>query len=166
MEPVVPSANENGEAKLSKNEMKRRLKAEKAAALKAEKEAKKAAEKAAREAKGSTSKTKKTESEEDLDPTAYFKNREMMLSEMEKKKGLNPYPHKFQVTKSILDFTKEFKDIENGIHLDSTVVSIAGRLHSKRISGSKLHFYDIRADGAKVQIMSTINHYESPVRRH
>lgn len=147
---------------MSKNELKRRLKAEKTAALKAEKEAKKAAEKAARDAKGGASKT--NVSEEDLDPTAYFKNREMLLNEMEKTKGLNPYPHKFQVTKSIPDFTAEFKEIESGVHREDTIVSVAGRLHSKRISGAKLHFYDLRADGEKIQVMSTVNHYESPVR--
>lgn len=157
----MEAPNENVEPKLSKNEIKRRLKAEKTAAVKAEKEAKKSAEKAARDVKGGGTSIK-TVSEEDLDPTAYFKNREMLLSEMEKNKGFNPYPHKFKVTKPIPDFTAEFKDIESGVHQEDTIVSVAGRLHSKRISGAKLYFYDLRADGEKIQVMSTINHYESP----
>ena len=155
--PAAPAEANGGEKKLSKNQLKKLEKQRKAAAAKAEKEAKRAAEKAAQ---GPS--TKKA-NEEDLDPTAYFENRENMLNDMEKTKGISAFPHKFHVDKTIPDFVTEFEHVETGAHLEDTVVSVAGRLHSKRISGTKLHFYDLRADGAKIQVMSSINNYESPV---
>lgn len=33
-------------------------------------------------------------------------------------------------------------------------VSIAGRIHTMRASGDKLRFYDLRADGARIQILA------------
>ena len=139
----------------SKNEAKRRLKAEKVLKTKADKEAKKAAEAAA---KGPT---EVKVNEEELDPTAYFENRTTMLRKMEEK-GMNPYPHKFHVTKSIPEFVTDFEVMEDGSHDENITVSVAGRLYVKRASGSKMHFYDLRADGAKIQIMSVINNYENP----
>jgi lysyl-tRNA synthetase class 2 len=32
-------------------------------------------------------------------------------------------------------------------------VRVGGRIYTKRVSGSKLAFYDIRAEGVKVQVM-------------
>jgi len=37
---------------------------------------------------------------------------------------------------------------------------LAGRINSKRESGSNLVFYDLRADGAKVQVLSDKSVYE------
>ncbi|TMW61280.1 hypothetical protein Poli38472_013743 [Pythium oligandrum] len=147
-----------GAENLSKNELKRRLKAEKAAAAKAEKAAKKAQEAAAAGPK------KKAPGiavdDEDLDPTAYFANREKMLVALEKE-GINPYPHKFHVSTSLPDFHAKYSSVEAGKQLDDVVVSVAGRLHSKRASGAKLVFYDLRADGVKIQVMSSADNYES-----
>ncbi|ETI31279.1 lysine-tRNA ligase [Phytophthora nicotianae CJ01A1] len=141
-------------APISKNELKRRLKAEKAAKAKAEKAAKKAAEAASKPKKAAAT------DDEELDPTAYFANREKTLVELEKQ-GINPYPHKFHVSTSLPEFHAQFGDAEAGSHLSDVVVSVAGRLHSKRASGSKLVFYDLRADGKKLQIMSDVGTYES-----
>lgn len=156
-QPAAAPIENNDEKKISKNQLKKLEKQRKTAAVKAEKDAKRASEQAALGDKP------KTTSEDDLDPTAYFENRENMLSEMEKTKGITAFPHKFHVTKSIPEFVAQFEHIETGAHLEDTVVSVAGRLHSKRISGAKLHFYDLRGDGAKIQVMSSINAYESPV---
>ncbi|TDH66188.1 hypothetical protein CCR75_004908 [Bremia lactucae] len=141
-------------APISKNELKRRLKAEKAAVTKAEKAAKKAAEAASKPTKASAT------DDDELDPTAYFANREKTLGELEKQ-GFNPYPHKFHVSTSLPEFHALYGNSDAGSHLVDVVVSVAGRLHSKRISGTKLVFYDLRADGKKVQIMSDIGTYES-----
>ncbi|KAL4092616.1 Lysine--tRNA ligase [Phytophthora ramorum] len=149
------SATAEAPAPISKNELKRRLKAEKAAKAKAEKAAKKAAEAATQPKKAAAS-----PDDEELDPTAYFANREKMLVELEKK-GINPYPHKFEVTTSLPEFHEKFGDCEAGSHSTDVVVTVAGRLHSKRASGAKLVFYDLRADGKKLQIMSDVGTYES-----
>ena len=44
----------------------------------------------------------------------------------------------------------------------SVEVSVAGRVHAKRESGSKLVFYDLRGEGTKLQIMANVSGYESP----
>lgn len=141
----------------SKNELKRRLKAEKAAAAKAEK----AAAKKAQEAAAGPKKASAAADEEELDPTAYFANREKMLADLEKE-GVNPYPHKFHVSSSLPEFHAKYANVEAGSHNEAEVVSVAGRLHSKRASGAKLVFYDLRADGQKIQIMSSLDTYSSP----
>ena len=153
--PAAPAA----EVPLSKNELKRRLKAEKAAAAKAEKEAKKAAE-AALKPKTAAKKSSEQEQEAELDPTAYFENRCQMMAEMEKQ-GLNPYPHKFQISTTLPEYVAQYgPSIESGVHFtEGGLVQVAGRLFSKRISGSKLYFYDLHADGHKIQIMSAIDQY-------
>jgi lysyl-tRNA synthetase class 2 len=142
-EPVY--LDENGQP-LSKNALKKKLKAEKAAMAKAEKDAKKAAE------AGSGSK-KEAKEEEITDPNLYTENRRNAVAQMEKD-GINPYPHKFHVDYRIPDFNSEYEaKTINGERLDGKTVSIAGRIVSVRHQG-KLYFYDLRGDGAKVQIMS------------
>lgn len=95
---------------------------------------------------------KKTEDVEDLDPAAYYANRVAAMKALEDG-GVSPYPHKFHCTTSIPDYVGAFGGIESGAHLEDQTVAVAGRLYFLRASSSKLQFYDLRADGAKVQIM-------------
>jgi lysyl-tRNA synthetase class 2 len=145
-----------GEEKLSKNELKRREKAQKAAEKKAQKEEekkKKAAEQAAQKAEKSEKATAdKGVDEESLDPTQYKENRTKMLQELEKS-GVNPWPHKFQVTLTVPEFIEKYSPLEKDQKLDE-VVSIAGRVYNKRSSGAKLFFYMIRGDGKRVQVLA------------
>lgn len=69
------------------------------------------------------------------------------------RKTLNPYPHKFKVTTDLRDFLKEHDKIKTGEHLTDVSVKLAGRIYTKRAAGAKLVFYDLRAEGVKVQIM-------------
>jgi len=140
--------------KESKNAMKKRLKAEKAAREKAEKEA----AKKAKEGASGGSKNKFVE-EEELDPTAYKANRESTVTQL-RSENINPYPNKFHVSHRIPDFITDFDGtIEAGQRLDDKPVSIAGRIISIRRQG-KLFFDDIRGDGAKIQMMSDVKTYE------
>lgn len=71
----------------------------------------------------------------------------------------NPYPHKFHVTKGIPTYIDEYGiegKIQAGTKLEGAVESLAGRIHTIRASGQKLRFYDLHADGKKVQIMATL----------
>jgi lysyl-tRNA synthetase class 2 len=138
---------EDGEP-LSKNALKKLLKAEHAAKMKAEKAAAKAANAVANPQK------KKEEKEEEItDPNQYHANRVAAVAQMEKE-GIDPYPHKFHVDFRIPDYNTEFEPkTTDGEKLEEKTVSIAGRLVSVRHQG-KLYFYDLRGDGAKVQIMS------------
>jgi lysyl-tRNA synthetase class 2 len=71
--------------------------------------------------------------------------------------GANPYPHKWHVSMSVPAFVAEFAGaIEPGTTLEGREVSLAGRVYAKRASGSKLLFYDLRGEGAKVQVMADL----------
>jgi len=141
--------NGNGEP-ISKNELKRRLKAEKKEKEKAEKQAAAAAAKPANPAKKEASGA--VEDEEILDPNQYYKIRQQSIANW-KKQGENPYPHKFHVSTSLVDFIEKYNNIEAGTWNDEEV-SVAGRIHAKRLSGPKLIFYDLRGEGVKIQIMA------------
>jgi len=137
----------------SKNAMKKRLKAEEAAKKKAEKEAARAEAAAA-----NPSENKADEDAEILDPSQFKANREAMVLQMEKEGG-TVYPHKFHVDYRVPDFVAEFSEkTTDGERLQDNAVSIAGRIANVRRQG-KIYFYDLRGDGAKVQIMSDLNTY-------
>jgi len=140
-----------GIEKLSKNELKRRLKAEQKAKEKLEKQAAAAAATTATK----TDKPKSldlVEDEETLDPNQYYEIRQQSVANM-KKNGENPYPHKFHVSSSLTDFIEKFSSLDAGTWHDE-VVTVAGRIHAKRLSGPKLIFYDLRGEGVKIQIMA------------
>jgi lysyl-tRNA synthetase class 2 len=88
-----------------------------------------------------------------VDLTQYFANRVSALEELKKGGGV-PYPHKFKVDLSVPEFVHSFSGLADGERHDSSVVSIAGRIWSKRWSSQKLVFYDLRNDGSKVQVMA------------
>jgi len=142
--------DENGNP-MSKSEFKKRQKAAQKAKEMAEKAAKKASEAAAKPP--SKKAALMDDSTEETDPTLYFENRVKVLN-AKKAKGINPYPHKFNVTMSLPDYIAKYSSLEPGQRLDDVTVSLAGRVNSKRASGSKLLFYDLRAEGCKVQVMA------------
>ena len=72
---------------------------------------------------------------------------------MRETKNPNPYPHKFQVTNDLREFLKDYDGLQKGEQKPEISVRIAGRIYTKRASGNKLIFYDLRAEGVKVQVM-------------
>lgn len=72
---------------------------------------------------------------------------------MRETRSPNPYPHKFQVTNDLREFLKEHEGLQKGEQKPDIPVRIAGRIFTKRSSGGKLIFYDLRAEGVKVQVM-------------
>ncbi|KAK0088930.1 hypothetical protein PV326_004672 [Microctonus aethiopoides] len=142
---------------LSKNELKRRLKAEQKLKEKAQKD-----EIAAALAEKAKSKDKKdSKNEADISPHEYFKLRTNEINQL-KESNEHPYPHKFHVSTSLEAFIEKFSTIvKEGEILDKEVHSIAGRIHSIRRAGSKLIFYDLRGEGMKVQVMANARHYEN-----
>ena len=136
---------------LSKNAVKKWFKQK-------QNDAKKAAKDAANAGKQPSGKAKKEE--EILDPTQFKANREAMVKSVEAAGG-SVYPHKFHVDYRIPDYCTKFNsETTPGEHLKDQVVSIAGRVVAVRGQG-KLYFYDIHGDGAKVQVMSKMDHYAS-----
>jgi lysyl-tRNA synthetase class 2 len=153
-EPAEVAGADGGE--LSKNALKKQLKAEEAAKKKAAKDAEKAAKKAAEPPKAA--KVGADEAEE-LDPTQYYENRLKMISAREEVYGPGcTFPYKFHCTLRISDFIREYSGVAEGEQRPE-VVSVAGRVLSKRGQG-KLMFYDLHGEGFKIQIMSDISRYE------
>jgi len=146
---------------MSKSALKKLQKKEAADKKKAEKAATRAAEDPDKPKKAASSAAGAADDEE-LDPSQYKSNRELQVKQIEASGG-NPYPHKFKVSHRIPDFVAEFDPItEPGTKVEDAdkVVSVAGRVHSIRGQG-KLLFYDVRGDGAKVQLMASLKDYAS-----
>ena len=148
--------SEGGE-QLSKNELKRRMKAEKKAAEKAQK----AAEKAKEEPKGKAeAQPKDGLNSDEITPNEYFKLRSKAIEDLKSDASTHPYPHKFHVSISLTDFIEKYSgSLADGQSLDDVEVRMAGRIHAIRESGAKLHFYDLRGEGTKVQVMANAKAY-------
>ncbi|KAF3491337.1 lysyl-tRNA synthetase [Arthroderma uncinatum] len=133
--------------KVSKSELKRRQKQRAQEEKKAEKAA---AAAAAAPAEGK--KKNKEEDESQLTPNQYFEIRSAKVNQLRETKEPNPYPHKFHVTDDLRKFLKDYDSLKKGEHMTDKEVRIAGRIYTKRTAGAKLIFYDLRAEGVKVQV--------------
>ncbi|KAK7413019.1 hypothetical protein VNO78_04842 [Psophocarpus tetragonolobus] len=154
-EAPSPSPSNGTSETISKNALKREMKnkqREEERKRKEEEKAKKAAEKAEMQ-KAKDNKSAPAADEDDMDPTQYLENRLKYLA-VQKAEGKNLYPHKFFVTMSIDEYINEYGGLSEGQHLEDVSVSLAGRIMTKRTSGSKLVFYDLHGGGFKVQVMA------------
>lgn len=140
------------------SELKRRLKAEQKVKEKAEKD-KERAEKVAQLPNGEA-KAVSAIDEAEISPNEFFKLRSAAVDELKKRPETHPYPHKFNVTISLENFIEQYSKITDGETLSETV-SVAGRVHSIRLSGAKLIFYDVRGEGVKIQVMANARAYEN-----
>lgn len=158
MSAVEASSTATPGEKLSKNELKRRLKNEKQAREKADKLAALGNADNAPKAASGTKEVAPAAAEEELDPNEYFKIRSQAVAAL-KEAGEHPYPHKYHVDISLSEFISNFSNLEAGQVLNDKVVSVAGRVHAKRESGAKLIFYDLRGEGKKIQVMANACYY-------
>lgn len=149
----VDSASESNEsnAVTSKNALKKAAKLKQKEEERRQKEEEKA-KKAAAMASSQIQKPTLAD-DEDMDPTQFFENRLKALA-AQKAEGKNPYPHKFFVSMSVVEFIETYGGVGSGVQLEDVSVSLAGRIMSKRASSSKLFFYDLHSIGAKVQIVA------------
>jgi lysyl-tRNA synthetase, class II len=77
--------------------------------------------------------------------------------ELRKTRKPDPYPHKFHVSISMTDYIEKYGPedvIAPGQKIEADIVSVAGRVHDIRRSGKHLIFYDLRGEGAKIQVMA------------
>jgi len=148
---------ETGEM-LSKNELKKREKARQKAAGKAKPSDE--GTKHDNQEEKSSSISAATKEEEELTPNQYFELRSRAVHKMLKSNDPYPYPHKFHVSISIPHFIEKYSHLQDGETLQEEEVTIAGRIYNMRSSGQKLRFYDIRADGEKVQVMAMIQDHQ------
>ncbi|KAK9467336.1 hypothetical protein V1512DRAFT_260971 [Lipomyces arxii] len=125
---------------VSKSELKRREKLRAAEAKKAQKAANAPAVKAKKE-------------EEEITPNQYFKLRSREIDALRTTHQPDPYPHKFHVSMKFDEFITKYASLARGETLKDFEISIAGRIHVKRESGSKLKFYDLHAEGKSIQVV-------------
>ena len=140
----------------------RTISEQKRRAKQAEKE-KKAAEKAAAAAANPATNAPKPAavpkvSDEDLDPNEYYRQRTAAVANW-KAANEPAYPHKFSVSISLTEFLEKYASLKPGEVNETVSESISGRIHAKRESGVKLIFYDLRAEGVKVQVMANSGKY-------
>lgn len=83
----------------------------------------------------------------------YFEIRCKKINKLRETKQPDPYPHKFHVDTDLRNFVKEYDGLQKGEQKSDVTVRVAGRIYTKRTSGNKLNFYDIRSEGVKVQVM-------------
>ncbi|KAK7692142.1 hypothetical protein QCA50_003761 [Cerrena zonata] len=135
---------------ISKSELKRRQKQR-------EKEAKQAEKAATQPQKPAAAKAVATTNEDDLNPNQYFELRSRHIQKLKETQSPNPYPHKFEVSISLVDYIERYGPegkIAAGTKLDGVTECLAGRIHNIRASGQGLKFYDLHGEGKKVQIMA------------
>lgn len=154
-----------GEQKLSKNEQKRLAKLAEKEKAKAEKDALKKEEdsKKTDEPKPAKKKGLQLDDGADLDPSKYYENRSNAIAKLKEEGNSGeyfPYPHKWNYTHTIPDFFKAYdaKCQEKGTFLED-ICTIAGRVQTIRTMGASLIFYDLVAEGTKVQVMGNMNLY-------
>lgn len=100
----------------------------------------------------------KVEDDDLLDPNQYYEKQVLNVQKMHAA-GVNPFPHKFERTMKIEEFVGKYEEsIPIGEHVETEIVSLTGRIYTKRSSGSKLFFYDLHSEGTRVQIMAQAQH--------
>jgi lysyl-tRNA synthetase, class II len=135
---------------VSKSELKRRIKQREKDAAKDKRIQEKLA---TAEAEG-----QKVEDDDLLDPNQYYEKQVLNVQKMHAA-GVNPFPHKFERTMKIEEFVGKYEEsIPIGEHVETEIISLTGRIYTKRSSGSKLFFYDLHSEGTRVQIMAQAQH--------
>ncbi|BAM81103.1 lysine--tRNA ligase, cytoplasmic [Cyanidioschyzon merolae strain 10D] len=135
---------------LSKNELKRRMKAQR---LAAERELRQSSRVQQHQAAARDASSGNQEADEELMTSQQYFSHRCRVVEHFRSSGEDPYPHKFYVTCSVPQFIAKYSYLGVGERLDGEE-ALAGRIRSRRLSGSRLFFYDIFADGTKVQVMA------------
>lgn len=92
----------------------------------------------------------------DEDPVSmgkvFFEARKTEMEELKKNNDAHPYPHKFGISCTVLEYNEKYEHVKNDETLENIVERVAGRILSIRRSSSKLYFFDLQSDGAKLQV--------------
>ena len=99
----------------------------------------------------------KKKDEGEIDPTMYRENRITQIQELEKG-GLNPWPHKWQTDMRIPEFIAKYEGLEKSNESED-MVSVSGRILSKRASSAALAFMDLWECQTKIQLMANRARY-------
>jgi lysyl-tRNA synthetase, class II len=75
--------------------------------------------------------------------------------------GNQVYPHKFFTDLTLREYVERYAFLSVNQTLSASTLSVAGRVMLKRESSSKLVFFDVVADGVKLQVLATAAEYAS-----
>ena len=89
----------------------------------------------------------------------YYELRKATMKKLQEK-GVNVYPHKFDVTSTIPDFRSKYNYLGKEQQVDADVLQVAGRIVWKRTASSKLFFYEISGDGEILQVLVNFKLYK------
>jgi lysyl-tRNA synthetase class 2 len=153
--PNLVEDPETGE-KISKTELKKRLKAREVAAKKAAKAAS-----APKPAAAASKKTDKVDMS-DLNPNQYFELRSRQIKHLLDTKTPNPYPHKFHAELDPRTFVQKYEHLKRGELEQSVELRLGARIMSKREFGNKLRFYVTQAEGITIQVVAQADHSADP----
>jgi lysyl-tRNA synthetase class 2 len=151
--PNLVEDPETGE-KISKTELKKRIKAREVAAKKAAK--------AAAAPKPAASKKAEGVDMSDLNPNQYFELRSRQIKHLLDTKTPNPYPHKFQTELDPRTFVEKYQHLKRGEYDQSVELRLGARIMSKREFGNKLRFYVTQSEGVTIQIVAQADHSADP----
>jgi lysyl-tRNA synthetase class 2 len=73
-----------------------------------------------------------------------------------KKKGIDPFPHNFKLTHKAQELRSSYSSIEEGQVLEDQIVTMAGRLMTKRDMG-KASFFNIQDQSGSIQAYLRLN---------
>ncbi len=83
----------------------------------------------------------------------YYEIRSRDINKLRESRSPWPYPHKFQISTTLAEFHETYAHFNPGDFKKEVEVRVGGRVYSKRASGAKLVFYDIKDGETKLQIV-------------
>lgn len=84
-----------------------------------------------------------------------------VVATLKQNTATHPYPHKFAVDTTLVEFIDKYGRLEKGERLNDELVTVAGRVHDISNHSKKLIFYDLRGDDVKLQAVVNAKQYES-----
>eukprot|EP01126_Amoeba_proteus_P028176 TRINITY_DN2781_c0_g1_i2.p1 TRINITY_DN2781_c0_g1~~TRINITY_DN2781_c0_g1_i2.p1 ORF type:complete len:583 (-),score=94.95 TRINITY_DN2781_c0_g1_i2:134-1882(-) len=96
----------------------------------------------------------------------YQQYRELRLGHVNtlRTSGIDPFPHKFQVSISLKEFRLKYDDLLKPAQQLEEHVSVVGRIQTRRESSQKLVFFFITQDGSRLQVLANLSFYEDKIQ--
>lgn len=82
----------------------------------------------------------------------FFDTRKAKVEESKQSAETHPYPHEFRISCTVIEYNEKYAHLKNDEVLQGVLESVAGRILSIRRASSKLYFFDLQSDGAKLQV--------------
>ncbi len=92
-----------------------------------------------------------------MSESSYYNEKSQRVLSLKQKE--NPYPHKFNITKTFNEFISSYNGIENGSRMLDVKESLAGRIMEIREAGSKLMFMTVYSQNQNLQYIFSREYY-------